>query len=967
MAGAVAPSLQHRLLAAQVGGHGSLQSALEAALDACAIPAGGATADLRRLLLGHANTAAVLAVAANASGHPCAPSILLARLLSSSLVSAGELLGAADPAELALAVTVLHAAVAGALPAPAAAAAKEAFVTLIKVLATSSSATEQQQRAAECMMAHLRRAWLASDAMARRAMGGDGVLLLAAAVDAVDAEVFPRHLAHRWVATELGHVLRSPDAEQHEYAGPGSSWAAATAAFAAALPVEALLEQAQAAAWEGRLHPQRAAALLAAAAQQHPPAGRQVEQWAAAQASAALAQHAAAPLHALLLLQRELLLWRDGAAGSTAASAAQQQQQQQRQQQSAQQAYKLWFAATLVAPDQLPHLQFWVQQVLIPLVPEESGGCGWLQAQADVLAGLLRLAQQPGAAPVPQAAARAAEEYLEAAKQRLKAEQTAAAAAGGGQAAPGGPAAPLTNLQKGQTLVAAMLREYEDCGGELRSGTLNQMQAKASNVFARGEIHNMLLPALLAPTDDDVEVQRRVAFMQYLYQELGRRGDTQIRPQLKPEALALFHQRCLQAQLEGATLQQLVARAPQLLTTEGSDASGSISSHQVLDKLGRLRVMLALPLSGADAMARSAAVAAAHLSCLRHFRQHCLLPDTGANGSSGSSGAAALALRWQRAAADPAGSYDGEFVARLVFPACTAAVRLLQWLLLRLSVGSQLLPSNQPQGGGGAGWDKAGRAAKRQRSATGFAADVSADSEAVLGACSRALQSATVASLAAAAGGLPLADYLRLEALATSSSGGTSDLLPPGAAEAALRLCCTLYLQTGGSGGSSGSGSSSSELGVLIQPLVAAPAGVSGSAGGAYVEEGDVLTIPDSEEEDEPPAAGGTSSTASSSSLAEALGAAAAAAVADAAQQQAGAAAAAALSAAKVQQAVAALASGLALELLPLPLSGSGTFEAQQRRLAAVAEAVQWALSDAGLGTPPAQVQQQLAAALEGA
>lgn len=97
-------------------------------------------------------------------------------------------------------------------------------------------------------------------------------------------------------------------------------------------------------------------------------------------------------------------------------------------------------------------------QVLIPLIPEETGGCGWLQAQADVLAGLLRLAQQPGAAPLPQAAARAAEEYLEAAKQRLKAEQAAAAAAGGGQAAAGGPAAPLTNLQKGQALVAAMLR-----------------------------------------------------------------------------------------------------------------------------------------------------------------------------------------------------------------------------------------------------------------------------------------------------------------------------------------------------------------------------------------------------------------------------------------------------------------------------------------------------------------------------
>lgn len=99
-----------------------------------------------------------------------------------------------------------------------------------------------------------------------------------------------------------------------------------------------------------------------------------------------------------------------------------------------------------------------LHQVLIPLVPEETGGCGWLQAQADVLAGLVRLAQQPGAAVLPHAAARAAEEFLEAAKQRLRAEQAAAAAAGGGQAAAVSPAAPLTNLQKGQALVAAMLR-----------------------------------------------------------------------------------------------------------------------------------------------------------------------------------------------------------------------------------------------------------------------------------------------------------------------------------------------------------------------------------------------------------------------------------------------------------------------------------------------------------------------------
>lgn len=282
------------------------------------------------------------------------------------------------------------------------------------------------------------------------------------------------------------------------------------------------------------------------------------------------------------------------------------------------------------------------------------------------------------------------------------------------------------------------------------------------------------------------------------------------------------------------------------------------------------------------------------------------------------------------------------------------------------------------------------------------------------------------------AGGLPLADYLRLEAAASGS--GSVDLLPPGAGEAALRLCCVLYLQVG---------SDVSELGSLIQPLTAVPAGggnmvAGGSAAGAYVDEAGVLTIPDSEEEDAPEAgAGAAASGGSSTSAVEALGAAAAMTLADAAQQGV-AATAAALSvcqracghslrllaaspgsshmtsllaqllaamvqrsrqqlttqavapsgqqalggqwyhaavqlrptdpqqAFKVQQAVAALASGLTLELLPLPLAGIGTVQAQQQRLAAVAETVDWAMSVTGLGVLTTRVQQQLAAALEG-
>ena len=244
-------------------------------------------------------------------------------------------------------------------------------------------------------------------------------------------------------------------------------------------------------------------------------------------------------------------------------------------------------------------------------------------------------------------------------------------------------------------------------------------------------------------------------------------------------------------------------------------------------------------------------------------------------------------------------------------------------------------------------------------------------------------------------------------------------MLPPGAPEAVLRLCCALYLRPAGSSG---------ELGRLVQPL-AAGGGSSGGAMGSHAEEAHVIAIPDSEEEEEQqPAAGGGSSDAA----VHGLGAAVAAALAAAAnQQQAAVAAAMAVcqracghtlrllaaapgspglasllalllaatvqhsrqqlavqaavpaalqaqqpavqlrlsnpqQAAGLQQAAAALASGLALELLPLPLGSAGALEAQQHRLAAVAEALRWALSNAGLGAAPAAVRQRLAAALEG-
>ena len=67
-------------------------------------------------------------------------------------------------------------------------------------------------------------------------------------------------------------------------------------------------------------------------------------------------------------------------------------------------------------------------------------------------------------------------------------------------------------------------------------------------------------------------------------------------PPPAPETVRLYRRLCLQAQLEGASLEQLAARAPQLLlaSLEGSagsgfsGSSGSVSGHQLLDRLGRL-------------------------------------------------------------------------------------------------------------------------------------------------------------------------------------------------------------------------------------------------------------------------------------------------------------------------------------------------------------------------------------------
>jgi hypothetical protein len=254
------------------------------------------------------------------------------------------------------------------------------------------------------------------------------------------------------------------------------------AAFAAALPLDVLLQQAQQAMWEGALHAPRAAALLEEAAAQQQAAGAggaaaqqqasgaggaaQIERWAEQQAGEAVQQAAAGALRSLMLLQRERLLL---------AAAGQQELQQQQ--------YRDWFYASLLAAPQQQqhqhqrqqqHLQSLVQQVLIPMLPEDEP-C-WLQAQADALAMLTQQLQnkqqQPQQAALAVGSAQAVQDYLRGAKQRLKAEQqqqsprgsggggVAGGGAGGGGAPPG-----RSYWQMGEELAAELLQVAGWLGG----------------------------------------------------------------------------------------------------------------------------------------------------------------------------------------------------------------------------------------------------------------------------------------------------------------------------------------------------------------------------------------------------------------------------------------------------------------------------------------------------------------------
>lgn len=196
----VHPALQQRLVVATAAAE-PLRDTLAAALDCV----GGVPAALRRLLVASPAPAAVLAAAANASGHPCALGVLLAQLLARSLCHGSELLGAVPPAELAAAVGELHATASSTtLSGPAADAAQRAFTTLVTALVTSASGSggggQEQRAAAERALAQLRQAW----APAEFPSSSTGAALLAGAVAVVDQEVFPRQQARRQVTGLAG-------------------------------------------------------------------------------------------------------------------------------------------------------------------------------------------------------------------------------------------------------------------------------------------------------------------------------------------------------------------------------------------------------------------------------------------------------------------------------------------------------------------------------------------------------------------------------------------------------------------------------------------------------------------------------------------------------------------------------------------------------------------------------------------
>jgi hypothetical protein len=292
------------------------------------------------------------------------------------------------------------------------------------------------------------------------------------------------------------HQQQGQEQEQSE-PGTGSlaavaGWGAAMAAFAAALELEALLQAVQAAAWQGTVHVERAAALLTAAAALEQAAPAAIESWMQQQAATALQQHDVGALQGLLLLQRALLpgLIKQQQQGSVPAS----------QHKPLQQLYGSWFRSILLAPPLTPHLQFLLQQLLIPMLPEDD--VCWVQAQADALAALLgdsQLRQQQQQQQqqhqqqyhqLPASSVQLVEEYIGLCQQRVRGQQQQqqqqqqnkhpnrqpGGTSGGATGGAASKAGPGSNLLKGREIVAALLAEFSAGEGQLRAATLNTMQ-----------------------------------------------------------------------------------------------------------------------------------------------------------------------------------------------------------------------------------------------------------------------------------------------------------------------------------------------------------------------------------------------------------------------------------------------------------------------------------------------------------
>lgn len=207
----ILPALQHRLVAAQAAD--DPLSALTDALQCGGVrqsAGGNPTAPLHNLLLAHHSPATVLAAAAYASGHPCSLGVLLARLLSCSIVHVSQLLAALPAAEWAAAITSLHSAAnTGTLPQPSRSAAGQAFTTLVKALLTSGTSSIQQPgphhpQQQQQPLQQLRLAWAGPAATGGKGAAegtatpsDEGAALLAAVVAVIDREVFPRFLGRR--------------------------------------------------------------------------------------------------------------------------------------------------------------------------------------------------------------------------------------------------------------------------------------------------------------------------------------------------------------------------------------------------------------------------------------------------------------------------------------------------------------------------------------------------------------------------------------------------------------------------------------------------------------------------------------------------------------------------------------------------------------------------------------------------